>query len=47
MPSTDTSRIQEGHKVIGHIICGLIEVLCSLRGAGPSPATGGESVVVW
>jgi D-sedoheptulose 7-phosphate isomerase len=28
MPSNDTPRIQEGHKVVGHIICGLIEQLC-------------------
>lgn len=25
VPSTDTPKIQEGHLVIGHIICGLIE----------------------
>lgn len=28
MPSDSTPRIQEGHKVVGHIICGLIEQLC-------------------
>jgi D-sedoheptulose 7-phosphate isomerase len=27
MPSTDTPRIQEGHIVVGHILCGLIEKL--------------------
>jgi D-sedoheptulose 7-phosphate isomerase len=29
IPSADTPRIQEGHKVVGHIICGLIEELCA------------------
>jgi D-sedoheptulose 7-phosphate isomerase len=27
MPSADTPRIQEGHIVVGHILCGLIEKL--------------------
>ena len=27
--SADTPRIQEAHKVVGHIICGLIEQLCA------------------
>jgi D-sedoheptulose 7-phosphate isomerase len=25
MPSTDTPRIQEGHMLVGHIICQLVE----------------------
>ena len=25
MPSSSTARIQEGHRIIGHILCGLIE----------------------
>ena len=26
VPSTDTPRIQEAHAIIGHVICGLIEI---------------------
>jgi D-sedoheptulose 7-phosphate isomerase len=25
VPSTETPKIQEGHIILGHIICGLIE----------------------
>jgi D-sedoheptulose 7-phosphate isomerase len=25
VPSTDTPKIQEGHLVLGHILCGLVE----------------------
>jgi D-sedoheptulose 7-phosphate isomerase len=25
MPSSETPKIQEGHIVVGHIICGLVE----------------------
>ena len=25
VPSADTPKIQEGHAVIGHILCGLVE----------------------
>jgi len=25
MPSCDTPKIQEGHLVLGHIVCGLVE----------------------
>jgi D-sedoheptulose 7-phosphate isomerase len=25
VPSGDTPKIQEGHSVLGHIICGLVE----------------------
>ena len=25
VPSTDTPKIQEGHAVLGHILCGLVE----------------------
>lgn len=37
MPSAETPRIQEGHKVVGHVICGLIEALCA-----PAAAIGGR-----
>jgi len=33
MPSTSTQKIQEGHIVIGHIICGLVERLIYPRSA--------------
>jgi D-sedoheptulose 7-phosphate isomerase len=33
IPSTETPRIQEGHKVVGHIICGLIEELSAPQAA--------------
>jgi D-sedoheptulose 7-phosphate isomerase len=36
MPSLDTPRIQEGHKVVGHILCGLLEQLCCPRPAIPA-----------
>jgi len=25
VPSSDTPKIQEGHAVLGHILCGLVE----------------------
>jgi D-sedoheptulose 7-phosphate isomerase len=31
IPAQDTPKIQEGHIVIGHIICGLIETACYPR----------------
>ncbi len=38
VPSIDTPRIQEGHKAVGHIICGLIERLCAPEKADRSDA---------
>lgn len=32
VPSTETPRIQEGHAVLGHIICGLVEAQIFPRG---------------
>ena len=26
VPSADTPKIQEGHLVLGHILCGLVEI---------------------
>lgn len=31
VPSADTPKIQEGHIMLGHILCGLIEVACFPR----------------
>jgi D-sedoheptulose 7-phosphate isomerase len=25
MPSSETPKIQEGHEILGHLICGMIE----------------------
>lgn len=36
VPSVDTPKIQEGHLMLGHILCGLIEQ--KMFGAGVSPA---------
>jgi len=33
VPSADTPRIQEGHAVLGHILCGLVEEAIFKRGA--------------
>jgi D-sedoheptulose 7-phosphate isomerase len=33
IPSTETPRIQEGHAVVGHIICGLVEAMIFPRAA--------------
>jgi D-sedoheptulose 7-phosphate isomerase len=34
MPSSETPRIQEGHELIGHLLCALVEAEMYPRDAG-------------
>ena len=34
MPSSETPRIQEGHELIGHLLCALVEAEMYPRNAG-------------